>query len=100
MKTIRARLGEFTFDAYNPSNIEVLFEFLNTFHEVVLPGGQTYRINNGNLEIFTDQWNLCELTVNDLLAIVKDMTSDDWLEVRKNSKIDNILNITRLLGRP
>ena len=94
MNILRARFSQFHFDAYNPSNIETMFEFLYLFDEVVLPNGNKYRINNEKLEIFDNTWNISTLSVNDLLDIVKGMMPEDWLYVRKNSIKRNIFHLS------
>ena len=96
VKPIRAKFGRFMYDAYVPSNIEVLFEFLHHFDEVPLPDDNSYRIAEGFLQVKRngETWEDDEC-VNYLIDIVKDFTSDDWGDLEKVSPRDNVIRLDR-----
>lgn len=89
---IRAKFGQFAYDAYVPSNIEVLFEFLNHFDEVPLPDGNNYRINDNQLEVKHElSWKSSDRSVTYFLRLIKDFTPEDWEKLTRNSKKDNLI---------
>lgn len=92
----RAKFGRFMYDAYVPSNIEILFEFLYHYDEVPLPDGNSYRIADGFLQAKRngETWEDDEC-VNYLIDIVKDFTSDDWGKLEKQSIKDNVVQFSR-----
>jgi len=90
--TIRAKLGQFTYDAYNPSKIEVFFEFLNMFGEVSMPDGHKYRLSDGQLEVEQfGVWELCTRDVNYFLKIVNNMTPEEWATVKRRAAKEDVL---------
>jgi hypothetical protein len=92
---IHARFGQFMTDAYNPSNIEVLFEFLNAFDEITLPDGDTYRLRDGRFEMKSGElWHrvIEQRDINYFLVLLEDMTPAGWAQVKATAKVDNLAN--------
>jgi hypothetical protein len=94
-KVIHARFGQFMFDAYNPSNVEVFFEFLNSFDEVKMPNGQWFRMTDAGLELLTDDgWEFTETSVNYIISLVRDLTPEDWQAIKQTAKVHNIVDFS------
>ena len=93
---IHARFGQFMYDAYNPSNIEVFFEFLNSFDEITMPNGKTYRMHEDRLESkeMDGDWAEDTSSTADLLRLVKRLQPMDWALVKETAKVRNMVDFS------
>lgn len=84
------KLGQM-YDAKRRSNIEILFQFLEEFDEVPL-ADSIYTMKDGIvLEKTGDRWSPCRAEINHFMNWVRDFTSDDWTELKRQLN-DNIVH--------
>ena len=88
----KPRFGQRLLDMRKPSNMEVLFEFLEVFDEVPMPDGITYRLKDGRLQYksFDGTWYPTDRSVNSVIELVKDVTPEYWQDLRTKCVKNNV----------
>lgn len=68
------------------SPLSNIVPILELFDEVPLPDGKLYNISMSKLYVKQEgQWSESDLSVNHLLNLIADLSSDDLREILKNS---------------
>lgn len=93
--------GHNMYDVSIPSNIENFITLLIAYDEVTIPLGTsniTYRLKNGIVERMLENGNFIEtdVSLSHLIYQVKDLSVEDWVNIKKGCKKNNLITLSAL----